>query len=86
MIPIEVAQRINSLIESCPRELAFGLEVKEELEDFLATQIRGVVIWIIGRKLLYPAQVRASGSITETFKMDKLGELLIPILAGDYGV
>lgn len=86
MIAIEITQGINGLIDGRTLEVSLGFEVKEKLEDFLATQIRNMFIWIMTSELFDPAQVGTTGRVPETFKVDKAGELLIPILAGDYVV
>ena len=74
------------MIEGGTSELAFILEVKEKLEDFLATQIRNMFIRIMAAELFDPAKIGSARSIPETFEVDKAGEFLIPILAGDYVV
>ena len=86
VIPIEVPKGVDCLVEGCTGKFTLALKVEEELEDLLACQIRNMFVRVVASELLDPAQIGTAGSITKTFEIDKAGEFLIPVLAGDYVV
>jgi len=86
MLAIEITQSIESLIESRSGELPVDFKMQQEIEHLITFKRWGMLIGIMDRELLDPAKIRLDGSLLQIFKMDKAGEVLIPILAGDYVV
>ena len=79
MITIKGAQRADCLINSRAFEIAFGLEVEEEIKDLSTSEGRDVVIRKVSRDLVNPAKVGLGRARAQAFELDETGKLLIPL-------
>jgi hypothetical protein len=83
VVAIEGAKGADGLVDGGGFEVALGLEVEEEVEDFGAAQNGQVLPGIVIVELLDPAEVGLGGSFAEAFELDKAGEFLIPLLRSE---
>ncbi len=60
--------------------------MKQEIEHLTTLERWDMFIGVMGCELFDPSEVGLNSAILQTFEMDKAGEILIPILAGDYVV
>jgi hypothetical protein len=78
VIAVEGAKGADRLVERAGFKFSVGLEVDEEVEDFPLAQAGKGGVRIVGGELGDPAQVGGLRAFTQSFELDKEGELPIP--------
>jgi hypothetical protein len=78
MVAVEGAQGADRLVERAGFEFSINLKVDEEVEDFPRAQAGKMGVRIVGGQLDDPAQIGGLGAFTQSFELDKPGELPIP--------
>jgi hypothetical protein len=78
VVAVEGAKGADRLVERAGFEFSIGLEVDEKVEDFPRAQAGKMGVRIVGGQLGDPAQVGGLGAFTQSFELDKSGELTIP--------
>ena len=64
VIAKEGAKCTDRLVHRAAREIAFVLDVQQEVEYLMAGEIRGVKLWVMGVELTNPAEVGISRAFT----------------------
>jgi hypothetical protein len=57
--------------------------VDQKVEDLRFARARKLGVWIVISQLGDPAQIGRLGAFTQSFELDKAGELLIPFEGGE---
>ena len=79
VVAVKRAQGTDGLVEGGAGELAFGLEVDEEVEDAGRFEVRQRSAGEVIGKLGGPAEVGLDGAPAQAFEMDEAEVVLIPI-------
>jgi cytosine/adenosine deaminase-related metal-dependent hydrolase len=83
VVAVEGAQGADGLVEGGTGELAFGLEVDEEVEDLARIEIRERGVRVVVGQLGDPTEVGLDGAAAQPFELDEAEVVLIPISDGD---
>jgi hypothetical protein len=83
VIAVEGAQGADGLIEGGASELAFTLEMKEEIEDFARAKVGELCAGVVIGELGDPTEVGSDGSPAQAFEVDETGVILIPLCGGE---
>lgn len=83
VVAVEGAQGADGLVEGGAGELAFGLEVDEEVENLGWSEIRERGVGEMVGKLGSPAEVGLDGAAAQSFELDEAEVVLIPLGGGD---
>lgn len=67
MVAVEGAKRADGLVEGARGELAFVLEMDEEVEHAFGRQARKLGLWVVIGELTDPAVVGFASALGETF-------------------
>ena len=75
----EGADGADRLVDGGGRELAFALEMDQEVEDWSTFEVGEMLVRVMVGELPDPAEVGMGGSLAETFELDKTSAILIPL-------
>jgi len=79
VIAVEGPQSADRLINGAGPKLPLILEVDQEVEDPLGSQLRKIGLRVVVGELVDPAVVGLTTALSEPFELDKTGEVLIPL-------
>ena len=79
VVAVEGAQGADGMVDGAGPQPAPILEVDEEVEDTLGSELGKIVLRIVIGKLMDPAVIGLATALGEAFELDKTGEVLIPL-------